>query len=140
MNDIMEPSYYLMIEPNINLRASKTAQKMNIWKGIVLIGATTDKKCIKNGTRYKIIDIVQNVITLYQINDKDEQQCDTFTMTPQEVGEKVVAKPRHYLCFESGKDDLWTFASHANISQMITLRRLIVGLGRAPAGNEVQVS
>ena len=68
-------------ERNYFGKLAKTAQKMNIWKGIVLIGATTDKKCIKNGTRYKIIDIVQDVISLYQINDKDEQQGDTFTMT-----------------------------------------------------------
>ena len=47
MNNIMKPSDYLIIEPAINLRATKTAQKMRIWKGIVLIGATTDKKCIK---------------------------------------------------------------------------------------------
>ena len=66
----MKPLDYLTIEPTINLRATKTAQKMRIWKGIVLIGATTDKKCIKNGTRYKIIDIVQDVITLFKLTIK----------------------------------------------------------------------
>jgi len=70
MNNIMKPSDYLIIEPTINLRATKTAQNMRIWKGIVLIGATTDKKRIKNGTRYKIIDIVQDVITLFKLTIK----------------------------------------------------------------------
>ena len=135
----MKPSDYLTIEPTINLRASKTAQKMNIWKGIVLIGATTDKKCIKNGTRYKIIDIVQNVITLYQINDKDEQQCDTFTMTPQEVGEKLLLS--HAITYDSSQAR--TIYGPLRLMQtdhkMMTLRRLIVGLGRAPDGALVQV-
>ena len=135
----MKPLDYLTIEPTINLRATKTAQKMRIWKGIVLIGATTDKKCIKNGTRYKIIDIVQDVITLYQINDKDEQQCDTFTMTPQEVGEKLLLS--HATTDDSSQAR--TIYGPLRLMQtdhkMMTLRRLIVGLGRAPDGNQVQV-
>ena len=135
----MKPSDYLIIEPTINLRATKAAQKMRIWKGIVLIGATTDKKCIKNGTRYKIIDIVQNVITLYQINDKDEQQGDTFTMDPQEVGEKLLLS--HAITYDSSQAR--TIYGPLRLMQtdhkMMTLRRLIVGLGRAPDGALVQV-
>ena len=135
----MKPSDYLIIEPSINLRATKTAQKMRIWKGIVLIGATTDKKCIKNGTRYKIIDIVQDVITLYQINDKDEQQGDTFTMTPQEVGEELLLS--HAITYDSSQAR--TIYGPLRLMQtdhkMMTLRRLIVGLGRAPDGALVQV-
>ena len=50
----------------------------------------------KNGTCYKVIEIAQDVATLYQVNDKDEQVGETFTMTPQEVGENVI-KPRNYL-------------------------------------------
>ena len=47
-------------------------------------------KYIKNGTHYKVIEIAQDVITLYQVNDKDEQVGETFTLTPHEVGEKLL--------------------------------------------------
>ena len=113
---------------------------MHIWNGIILIGSTTDKNHIKNGTRYKVIEIAQDVTTLYQVNDKDEQVGETFTMTPQEVGEKLLLS--HAITY--GSSQARTIYGDLRLMQtdhkMMTLRRLIVGLGRAPDGNKVQVS
>ena len=97
-------------------------------------------KRIKNGARYQVFDIVQDVITLYQVNDKDEQVGETFTMTPQEVGEKLLLS--HAITYDSSQAR--TIYGNLRLMQtdhkMMTLRRLIVGLGRAPDGNKVQVS
>ena len=136
----MKPSGYLIIEPTINLRATKTAQKMRIWKGIVLIGATTDKKCIKNGTRYEVTDIASGIIKLDQINDRDEEFGKAFEMVPEEVGEKLLLS--HAITCDSSQAR--TIYGPLRLMQtdheMVTLRRLIVGLGRAPDGDMVQVS
>ena len=112
---------------------------MRIWKGIVLIGATTDKKCIKNGTRYKVIDIASETVNLDQINDRGEEFGKAFEMTPEEVGEKLLLS--HAITYDSSQAR--TIYGPLRLMQtdhkMMTLRRLIVGLGRAPDGALVQV-
>ena len=135
----MKPIDYLIIKPTINLQAAKAAQKMLMWKGIVLIGATADKKCIKNGTRYKVIDIAGETVKLDQINDKDEQFGKVFELSPEEVGEKLLLS--HAITY--GSSQARTIYRLLRLMQtdhkMMTLRRLIVGLGRAPDGAFVQV-
>ena len=61
-------------------------------------------------------------------------------MTPQEVGEKLLLS--HAITYDSSQartiyGDLRLMQTE---HEMMTLRRLIVGLGRAPDGNKVQVS
>ena len=94
----------------------------------------------ENGTRYKVVDIEQDVITFYQINDKDEQLGDTFTMAPQEVCEKLLLS--HAITY--GSSQARTIYGPLRLMQaghkMMTLRRISVGLGRAPDGNMVQSS
>jgi len=130
---------YLVIKPNINLRAAKTAQKMLIWKGIVLMGATTDKKCMKNGTRYKVIDIASRTVKLDQISDRDEDVGEAFEMAAEDFGEKLLLS--HAITYDSSQAR--TIYGPLRLMQtdrkLMTLRRLIVGLGRAPDGALVQV-
>ena len=135
----MAPANHVTIEPKINLRAAKTAQKMRVWPGIVLVGAVTDNKCIKNGTRYKVIDIAGETVKLDQINDKDEEFGKAFELTQEEVGEKLLLS--HAITYDSSQAR--TIYGPLRLLQtdhkMMTLRRLIVGLGRAPDGAFVQV-
>ena len=129
----------MTVEPTINLRATKTAQKCIYGKALYLLVQRPIKTHIKNGTRYKVIEIAQDVTTLYQVNDKDEQVGETCTMTPQEVGEKLLLS--HAITYDSSQAR--TIYGDLRLMQtdhkMMTLRRLIVGLGRAPDGALVQV-
>ena len=112
---------------------------MRVWPGIVLVGAVTDKTCIKNGTRYKVIDIAGKTVKLDQINDKDEEFGKAFELTQEEVGEKLSLS--HAITYDSSQAR--TIYGPLRLLQtdhkMMTLRRLIVGLGRAPYGAFVQV-
>ena len=112
---------------------------MRVWKGIVLVGAVTDNKGVKNGTRYKIIDMVGKAVKLDQINDEDEEFGKAFEMTQQEVGEKLLLS--HAITYDSSQAR--TIYGPLRLMQtdhkMMTPRRLIVGLGRAPDGTFVQV-
>ena len=129
-----------MIKPTGNFkRAAKTPQNMRIWPGIVLMGAATDKDNVKNSTRYKVLEISSSSVKLDQINDKDEEFGKPFELTHQAVGEKLLLS--HAITYDSSQAR--TIYGPLRLLQtdhkMMTLRRLIVGLGRAPEGCFVQI-
>ena len=85
------------------------------------------------------MDIASGIIKLDQINDKDEEFGKAFEMTPEEAGEKPLLS--HAITYDSSQAR--TIYGPLRLMQtdhkMMTLRRLIVGLGRAPDGALVQV-
>jgi hypothetical protein len=139
VNKMLAPADHVMIKAKGNLRAAKTPQDMLIWPGIVLMGAMTDNKQIKNGTRYKVLEISASSVNLAQINDKDKQVSELFELTQEEVGEKLLLS--HAITYDSSQAR--TIYGPLRLLQtdhkMMTLRRLIVGLGRAPDGAFVQI-
>jgi hypothetical protein len=139
VNQKIAPADHVMIKPTGNFkRAAKTPQNMRIWPGIVLIAAATDKDNVKNGTRYKVLEISSSV-KLDQINDKDHEFGKPFELTQQAVGEKLLLS--HAITYDSSQAR--TIYGPLRLLQtdhkMMTLRRLIVGLGRAPDGALVQI-
>ena len=139
VNKMLAPDDHVMIKPTGNFkRAAKTPQNMRIWPGIILMGAATDKTNVKNGTRYKVLEISSSV-KLDQINDKDHEFGKPFELTQQAVGEKLLLS--HAITYDSSQAR--TIYGPLRLLQtdhkMMTLRRLIVGLGRAPDGAFVQI-
>jgi hypothetical protein len=140
VNKRLAPTDHVMIKPTGNFkRAAKTPQNMRIWPGIVLMGAATDKDNVKNSTRYKVLEISSSSVKVDQINDKDEEFGKPFELTHEAVGEKLLLS--HAITYDSSQAR--TIYGPLRLLQtdhkMMTLRRLIVGLGRAPEGCFVQI-
>ena len=139
VNKMLAPADHVLIKAKAKLRAAKTPQDMLIWPGIVLMGAMTDNKQIKNGTLYKVLEISASSVNLAQINDKDKQVSEPFELTHEEVGEKLLLS--HAITYDSSQAR--TIYGPLRLLQtdhkMMTLRRLIVGLGKAPDGAFVQI-
>ncbi len=78
-------------------------------------------------------------VTLIQVNDKNEIVNEPFELTFEELGQKLLLS--HAITYDSSQARTiygalrLTQTSHKHM----TLRRLIVGLGRAPNGALVQV-
>ena len=139
VNKTIAPANHVMIRPMENTRAAKTPQNMRIWPGIILVAAQTDKKNVKNGTRYRVNDLTASTVNLVQITDNDTAAGAPFGMTYEEVGKKLLLS--HAITY--GSSQARTIYGPLRLLQtdhkMMTLRRLIVGLGRAPDGGCVQV-
>lgn len=139
LNKRLAPADHVMIQAKANRRAAKTPQDMRIWPGIILMGALTDSKEIKNAMRYKVLDISPTSVKLAQVNDKDKEIGEPFELTQDAVGEKLLLS--HAITYDSSQAR--TIYGPLRLLQtdhkMMTLRRLIVGLGRAPEGCFVQI-
>ena len=139
VNHMLAPVEHRFIKVTPNPRAAKTPQDMRIWPGIVLIGACTDKANVKNAIRYKVLEVAEQSARLTQVNDKDEHIGKEFELTFEEIGQKLLLS--HAITYDSSQARtiygplMLTQTSHKHM----TLRRLIVGLGRAPDGSFVEV-
>ncbi len=103
------------------------------------MGSCTDKAHIKNAIRYKVVEIKEQGATLIQVNDKSEDINEPFELTFEEIGQKLLLS--HAITYDSSQAR--TIYGPLRLTQTrhkhMTLRRLIVGLGRAPDGALVQV-
>jgi hypothetical protein len=131
-------------------------QDYHIWQGIVLQAILTERTTtynIKNALRFQVLTIAADVTTLALINDEGEQgaqfmtaeelaedtRWNPITMTTVLVSHKFV--PIHAITYDSSQAR--TLHNGVRLAQTdhprMTLRKIIVGLGRAPAGCDVQV-
>jgi hypothetical protein len=136
--------------------ANPRCQDYHIWQGIVLQAILTEKTTtynIKNALRFQVLTIDAEVTTLALINDAGKQgaqfltaeelaedtRWNPITMATELVSHKFV--PVHAITYDSSQAR--TLHNGVRLAQTdhprMTLRRLIVGLGRAPAGCDVQV-
>jgi len=131
-------------------------QSIQIWVGIVLQAILTEKTTtynIKNALRFRVLSVDAATTTLGLIDDIErlgrdfmtaeqllaKPRWNPFTMATPLVSHKFV--PTHAITYDSSQSR--TLHNGIRLSQLdhphMTLRRLIVGLGRAPAGTDVQV-
>ena len=89
--------------------------------------------------RYKVLDIAAETVKLDKINDKDEECGKAFDLSREQVGKKLLLS--HAVTYDSSqaRTIYGPLRLLQTTHQMMTLRRLIVGLGRAPDGAFVQV-
>jgi len=120
-------------------------QDMNIWEGIVLMARCRSKeKHLKNGVRYRVVAITDEgkrdrCFELRRVNDEGEAVGESFVMDEKELGAKM--RLTHGITYFSSQAR--TIVGGLRLAQtdsrLFTLRHLIVGLGRAPIGADVQV-
>ena len=140
----------------VNMRDANQPQDMKIWEGIVLMARVSGTCSIKqpsceaftlqNGRRYKVISIttadsheIEPKFKMACINDKDEEVSATFMMSEQDLA-KTMRLTHAFTYYSSQARTIRGVirlcdTDHRNF----TLRHLIVGLGRAPRGDVVQV-
>ena len=120
-------------------------QDMKVWKGIVLMARCGSKeKHLKNGVRYKVVAITDEgdedpYFELSRVKDEGEVVGESFLMDKMELGSKM--RLTHAITYFSSQAR--TIVGGLRLAQtdsrLFTLRHLIVGLGRAPIGADVQV-
>jgi hypothetical protein len=121
------------------------AQDMKLWPGIILLAAVTEKK-LKNALRYRVIEVDHTSTKLVQIDDDDKTKSergegddDILLLPTQEVPHKM--RLSYAITYDSSQAR--TLRGGVILTQTdstrMSLRRLIVGIGRAPNGADVQI-
>ena len=104
----------------------------------------SNEKHLKNGVRYQVVKITDEGdedpnFELRQVKDQGEVVGESFLMTKEELGSKM--RLTHAITYFSSQAR--TIVGGLRLAQtssrFFTLRYLIVGLGRAPIGADVQV-
>ena len=107
--------------------------------GIVLQAATTDRKHLKNALRYRVETIAHDTTELVQCNDRGEAVGGPFSLPTADV--PALLRLCHAITYDSSQAR--TLYGGVRLTQTshprMTLRRLIVGLGRAPEGAQIEV-
>jgi hypothetical protein len=117
------------------------AQDMRLWAGIVLQSAVTEKTAryvLENALRYRVRRVTPNYTELVRINDGGEELGALFKLQTADVPQKL--RLTYAITYDSSQART---LSGIRLTQTdhprMTLRRLIVGLGRAPDGADVEV-
>jgi len=131
-------------------------QSVYLWIGIVLQAVVTERTGthnLKNALRFRVLAVDDASTTLALIDDKGRQGSEF--MKPTELAEKPYWNPfdmltsmvphkfvpTHAITYDSSQAR--TLHGGVRMTQTdhpcMTLRKLIVGLGRAPLGVDVQV-
>ena len=131
-------------------------QSVHLWIGIVLQAVVTERTGthnLKNALRFRVLVVDDTSTTLTLIDDKGRQGSEF--MTPTELAEKPYWNPfdmptsivphkfvpTHAITYDSSQAR--TLHGGVRMTQTdhprMALRKLIVGLGRAPLGIDVQV-
>ncbi len=116
----------------------ESAQDMLLWPGIVLQAATTDRKHLKNALRYTV-QSVTDTVELAKVDDECKVVGEPFSMVTAEVPQKL--RLTHAITYDSSQAR--TLYGNVRLTQTshprMNLRRLIVGLGRAPLAKQLEV-
>ena len=115
-------------------------QDMFVWPGIYLMAIVPQSTTlVKNGVRYKVLDVGDNKFELVAINDDDAHTATSFIVDKKELGSNF--RLTHALTYFSSQAR--TIHGGLRLAQTtnknFTLRHLVLGLGRAPRGCDVQV-
>ena len=115
-------------------------QDMFVWPGMDLMAVVPQSTgLVKNGVRYKVLDVCDNKFEIVAINDEDARTATSFVVDKKELGSNF--RLTHALTYFSSQAR--TIRGGLRLAQTshknFTLRHLVLGLGRAPRGCDVQV-
>ena len=116
-------------------------QDMRIWQGIVLMAIVPQSGAlVKNGVRYEVLNVEgDNQFELVAIHDDGARTSENFIVDKKELGSNF--RLTHALTYFSAQAR--TIHGGIRLAQTsrkcFTLRHLVLGLGRAPRGCDVQV-
>jgi hypothetical protein len=157
VNEWMGPIWSVMVRASeyAKHRDPNKPQDMKIWEGIILMARVQDGSLnikqtdnstvtLKNGKRYQVVAIAikeddSTEFEMVCVNDKNDKLGETFMMSEEDLARSM--RLTHALTYHSCQAR--TIIGDIRLCQtnhrLFTLRHLIVGLGRAPQGNTVQV-
>jgi hypothetical protein len=140
MNVRLSPRDFVEVPPPERpVMGDNQPQRMRLWRGIVLMAVVgSAHKVLKNGLRYRV-DEVGEAVRLVRVDDGGSERGEPFQMGLADVARDL--RLTHALCFYScqARTIHGPLRLAQTDSRWFTLRHLIVGLGRAPAGNCVEV-
>lgn len=116
----------------------EASQDMRLWPGLVLQASVTDRKHLKNGLLYAIVSVDDETCSLSRVTD---ETCSLamFQLPTQNV--PGLMRLTYAITYDSSQSR--TLYGTVRLAQTdhskMTLRKLIVGLGRAPEGKMVEV-
>ena len=116
-----------------------SAQNAKVWPGLVLQSAVTDRKHLSNALRFRVLAASADRVQLVNVNDEGEQKADPFELPTDEVADKM--RLTDAITIDSSQARTLydtvrlTQTSHTHMS----LRRLIVAVGRVPVGSHIEV-
>jgi hypothetical protein len=157
VNDWLAPTNNVLVKASeyAKRQDANRPQDMRIWDGIVLMArvkggmlkikhAGGDWVTLQNGRRYQVVAIAvtEDCATEFEmacVNDKDEKVSETFMMSEEDLARTM--RLTHAFTYYSSQAR--TIRGELRLCDTdhrhFTLRTLIVGLGRAPRGDIVQV-
>ena len=141
MNKALARSNAVFVQAVTTNSLPNQPQDMHIWPGIVLMAIVPQRTTlVKNGVRYEVLRVEgDNQFELVAINDDGVHTATSFIVDKKELGSNF--RPTHALTYFSTQARTihggirLAQTSHKNF----TLRDLVLGLGRAPRGCDVQV-
>jgi hypothetical protein len=125
--------------PEAAVAGANQPQDMRVWVGLVLMAVCgSSHKVLKNGLRYRVEGLGES-LTLLRVGDKGEQRGEPFTLAVAEVAKNL--RLTHAMCYYATQAR--TIYGQLRLAQtshrMFTLTHLIVGLGRGPCGDDIEV-
>jgi hypothetical protein len=140
MNVRLSPRVFVeLAPPQRPVMGANQPQKMRVWKGIVLMAVVgSAHKVLKNGLRYRVEEVAETA-RLVRINDAGAERDEPFELSLADVARDL--RLTHVLCYYScqARTIHGPLRLAQTDSRWFSLRHLIVGLGRAPAGVCVEV-
>jgi hypothetical protein len=138
MNARLCPDEFLEVEPGRVTLGANMPQRMRVWRGQVLMAVVgSAHRVLKNGLRYRVLEL--SPLRVVKIDDAGEARGEPFALPVEEAARDL--RLTHALCYYSSQAR--TIHGPLRLAQTehphFTLRHLIVGLGRAPSGSEVEV-
>ena len=116
---------------------------MKIYEGIVLIArCKSHDKHVKNGVRYKVRAITEEEgykFEMITVTDEDKESGKSFFMTADELGNKMRLSYAITYFSSQARTINGPLRLAQTSNKKFTLRHLIVGLGRGPSGQDIQV-
>ena len=115
---------------------------MHVWPSIVMMArckSAAGLAKVKNGMRYKLLSIDNDIFVFAYVTDEGEDKGCSFELSKEEVA--TTMRLTHAITYFSSQ----ARTIHGSLrlvntrSPKFDIRHLIVGLGRAPNGCDVQV-
>ena len=140
VNKALARSNAVLVQAVITNGSDNEPQDMFVWPGIVLMAIVPKSTAlVKNGVCYEVMRVGDNQFELVSINDDGVHTAASFIVDKKELGSNF--RLTHALTYFSTQARTihggirLAQTSHRNF----TLRDLVLGLGRAPKGCDVQV-
>jgi hypothetical protein len=114
-------------------------QRMRIWRGIVFMAIVgSAHKFLKNGMRYRVEEVAA-AAWLVRIDDTGAEHGEPFEMSLEDVARDLRLMHAHCYLSCQARTIHGPLRLAQTDSRLYTLRFLVVGMGRAPAGCCVEV-